>query len=698
MNTAALSSHALISSRCVNNCIFCAVAGKRQRGCLSSRDRVVQFMERMAAGGVRHFTFSGTGEPTMDEHFEEYLGRAKALGFRTVQLFTNGYALSEPKVVAWKALGLTDVLLSLHGLEQGHDANVRRKGAFKEAMRALELFLFHGLRVNINTCLTRCNLDEIEALCTTTAPYAVGRHMLSFPEWHGACLDNRDKLLRYEAVRRLTEAIDFYRFPKVVFDNVPFCVAQHRTRELRGLSPLVLLDANQEHAMTTGGGNIMPERCDAHGCPLERACCGFDRDYIGHHGWGTIPEMIDGFFQTFDLERLRPRSGRGPGYRLLPPQARQKRREPRAASEKKGVFNLTVKPTQRCNADCVYCAAGDFSGQAAMLSAEDAEKACAALAGHLARGPVGQLHVLWQGGEPLLMGRRYFERIFSFCRDHIEAPRVRHLMQSNLLALGDKWIALLRSFDVRLSTSAEPIIPGLRVFRDGSEQYPVWFDRFEMALDRGMAVGIVYTVTKRHLGSEKKIYAYFKNLLKTYPRCPGVRFNPVYASGGARRDDHRQLLLTPEEQVSFLAAMRAAGCGEERRLDLLPFKSASAASEYACTFSRDCSAHFMAIDGEGRVAPCGRFLDSGVFVGSIHEDSVEALRQRVQALGLGEARTHRLGETECRACPHLGLCNGGCPYLAHLYHGDAGRKDPFCEAYRALFGAADSSGNETERH
>ncbi len=678
------SSHVLISSRCVNDCVFCAVANKRKAGALSSREEILRFMEKMATAGVKHLTFSGAGEPTLDEHFEEYLDYAHQLGFPRIQLFTNGHAVSSDKVQAWKRSGLGQVLLSLHGLEGGHDRNVRRRGSFREALQALDTFLAEGLQVNVNTCLTRHNLDEIAELCALVDRYPVGRHMLSFPEWHGACLANPDQLLCYQQVRDLCDDVDFFAFPRVVFDNTPFCIARHRTRELSGLGPVVLLDADQEHTLAMGGGNRYLGACESHSCPVRHLCCGFDPDYIAHHGWGALPGLIEGFFRQFDFTRLRPlRSGSG-GFRLSPPLRRPAahRAEPDTAGE--GIFNLILKPTARCNGSCAYCAARSEAIAYADLSVEDAVRICGTVARTLRERGERHLQIVWHGGEPLLMGREFFREVLSWCRQNLEAPRVSHSVQSNLLLLDEQWIDLFGAFDVRLSTSVEPVVEGLRVFADGSEQFPGWFERFRLAMRRGVKVGIVYTVTAHHLGREEKIYNYFRNLLATYRSCSGVRFSPIYAAGRAGDGSRARLLLTDQQYATFLQAMQALWSTAGRRLAFEPFRSLAGGHRNSCALLPDCSRHFLAVDGQGRVSPCGRFLDSRVFIGSIYGDDFPTLQQKAREL-LFEQRALRLAETECQGCPDLERCHGGCPYLAYLYGGDASRKEPFCAAHRALF-------------
>jgi len=60
------------------------------------------------------------------------------------------------------------------------------------------------------------------------------------------------------------------------------------------------------------------------------------------------------------------------------------------------------------------------------------------------------LAIVWHGGEPALAGIRYYEHILN----HHKQQGVRHLMQTNLTLINDKWYPVIEKlFDGRIGTS-----------------------------------------------------------------------------------------------------------------------------------------------------------------------------------------------------------------------------------------------------
>ena len=187
---------------------------------------------------------SGLGEPTLDPNFERYLACASDLGFASITLFTNGFGVTQQRAHTWKSMGLSAVLLSLHGMESGHDHNVRRPGAFAEAARALQIYTDADYSVSVNTCLTRFSLDEIPALRGFLAPYRVKAHTLAFPEWSGATIANPDLQITYDDVIERAETMIPVDDGITMFDNVPYCLVKRPIRELRGIEPVEYLDGH----------------------------------------------------------------------------------------------------------------------------------------------------------------------------------------------------------------------------------------------------------------------------------------------------------------------------------------------------------------------------------------------------------------------------------------------------------------------
>src|SRR5262249_47862525 len=122
----------------------------------------------LAAMNVLTVILSG-GEPLAHPDFFRIGARARQLGFVT-RVKTNGHAVQSE--LARRLRDEVDpfvVEVSLHGVTaETHDRQTRVPGSFNRLLANLREMLALGLRVKVNSTLTRWNEDEIEAMYAIT--------------------------------------------------------------------------------------------------------------------------------------------------------------------------------------------------------------------------------------------------------------------------------------------------------------------------------------------------------------------------------------------------------------------------------------------------------------------------------------------------------------------------------------------------
>ncbi|MBK7777910.1 MAG: radical SAM protein [Sandaracinaceae bacterium] len=125
-------------------------------------------MDELADMGVLNLTFSG-GEPLANKDFFAIAGRARDLGF-VIRIKSNGHALRG--AVARRLREEVDpyiVEVSLHGASAAvHDRQTRVDGSFDRLLANLEELRDLGIRLKVNSTLTRYNeheLDDMFAIC-----------------------------------------------------------------------------------------------------------------------------------------------------------------------------------------------------------------------------------------------------------------------------------------------------------------------------------------------------------------------------------------------------------------------------------------------------------------------------------------------------------------------------------------------------
>jgi uncharacterized radical SAM superfamily Fe-S cluster-containing enzyme len=97
------------------------------------------------------------GEPTMRDDLPEIIGIAKELGFRNIELVTNGIMISlrPGLLVEFKEKGLTAVYLQFDGLEKKTYKKIRGRDMTKVRARAVEVIRDAGLQCTLAVTVVR---------------------------------------------------------------------------------------------------------------------------------------------------------------------------------------------------------------------------------------------------------------------------------------------------------------------------------------------------------------------------------------------------------------------------------------------------------------------------------------------------------------------------------------------------------------
>jgi MoaA/NifB/PqqE/SkfB family radical SAM enzyme len=152
-----------LTYRCNLDCFFC-YNDLGLRGEPLSREQYLRLLADLREMEVMNLTLSG-GEPLAHPDFLALGARARELGF-VVRIKSNGHALRGE--LARRVRDEVDPFLievSLHGATAAaHDRQTRVPGSFGRLLANLRELRDLGLRVKLNSTLTRWNEEEIEGM------------------------------------------------------------------------------------------------------------------------------------------------------------------------------------------------------------------------------------------------------------------------------------------------------------------------------------------------------------------------------------------------------------------------------------------------------------------------------------------------------------------------------------------------------
>jgi MoaA/NifB/PqqE/SkfB family radical SAM enzyme len=331
---------------CNDRCVFC-ISGRltsRRQAPLLAFDLLAERVRRAYADGHRALTFLG-GEPTIQPAFLPLVELAVSLGFERIVLFTNGSKAGRTDLVerVLATGGNFEWRFSFQGAtEAAHEATTRRKGSFRQLLRAVERVAAHGQPITANTCVVAQNHRSLAAFPALLSGLGVAQlHVdMIHPEDTGnlSLEELAPMMVRYsEIVPHLREMVS--GFPAgfdVNVGNLPPCFAPDlapyvhhggqptETTQAHDFGLVVLQDGRDKYAQKQRGKVKVP---GCRSCRFDARCSGLFPEYVALFGDGELrpvhepPVLARARFRDLDrgaLTRALTRSAEqtGAGFEL----------------------------------------------------------------------------------------------------------------------------------------------------------------------------------------------------------------------------------------------------------------------------------------------------------------------------------------------------------------------------------------------
>ncbi len=196
--------------KCNNNCLSCPQAQNRHLGDLST-DEVKFFLGEGRKRGSDQVVLTG-GEPTVREDILEIIEFAKSIGYKDVQLQSNGrmfcYKEFCEKIIE---AGAGSFMLGIHGPEaKVHDFLTRSPGAFEQAIQGVKNLKELGQPVSINSVVNKINYKRLPETAELFAGLKVKQLQFAFIHCVGNALEKIDLLLpkKSEVMPFMHKALD----------------------------------------------------------------------------------------------------------------------------------------------------------------------------------------------------------------------------------------------------------------------------------------------------------------------------------------------------------------------------------------------------------------------------------------------------------------------------------------------------------
>lgn len=155
-----------LTDNCNSKCVTCDYWKSHHDGELTA-DEFMSVLTQLRAIGVEEVMFTG-GEPTMRAELIPVIQKTAQLGFSMIGLTSNGLSLPGPKLDQLLAAGLTQIVLSLEGLDS-HDEIRGVPGNTRKVLAILDHLSERrrsGASISVKLAMTLMerNLGEVEGM------------------------------------------------------------------------------------------------------------------------------------------------------------------------------------------------------------------------------------------------------------------------------------------------------------------------------------------------------------------------------------------------------------------------------------------------------------------------------------------------------------------------------------------------------
>lgn len=337
-------------------------------------------------------------------------------------------------------------------------------------------------------------------------------------------------------------------------------------------------------------------------------------------------------------------------------------------------FHVMLVPTLGCPSNCSYCWSSEEGSP--IMSIETIEEVVKWLKNFRDDGVTFTFH----GGEPLLAGAEFYKKALPLLSEGLSHLKPAFALQTNLWKLTPELARILAEYDIPIGSS----IDGPRELNDlqrGEGYFDKTMQGYKIARENGLTVRFITTFTSYSVEFKEDIFNFFLDnglTLKLHPALPSLR-----------GENPGKWALDPEKYGELLIYLLDKYLENMDKIEVMNIdhlcKCVFTGMGSVCTFV-DCMGNTFAVGPDGSIYPCYRFVNMPEYVmGNVYDHpGIEDLAKSDAWKLMHEFKEYV--DRECKECPYIKYCRGGCPYNAIVpTEGKINGVDPHCTAYKMIF-------------
>jgi uncharacterized protein len=348
-------------------------------------------------------------------------------------------------------------------------------------------------------------------------------------------------------------------------------------------------------------------------------------------------------------------------------------------------YSVIAKPVSAdCNLACDYCYYTHVLDMYEPGERRMSDEVLTAYTEQVIRDSGPHAVFSWQGGEPLLAGRDFYEGAFRVQRRLSPSGQtVANTIQTNGLLLDDDWCRMLRERNVLVGLSIDGSAAEHdkhRRSRSGKGSHHGAIRALELLKRHGVEFNVLVVVSDANARRGREVLRFLA--------ARGVRW--IQFIPCTERDADGNPTAASIDGPSFGRFLCAffdewypahVGVVTERILENVMQRAVGLPPEL-CVFSAVCG-QAVVLEASGDVYACDHFVYPDFRLGSIMEQPLRELVRREPCQVLARAKLS-LPDC-CVSCRFQGLCYGGCPKSRFDPVTRTSGEPILCEGYRMLF-------------
>ncbi|MBR9679989.1 MAG: radical SAM protein [Candidatus Altiarchaeota archaeon] len=183
---------------CNNFCKHCVQGEKRYKLKNKTTQEIKGELEHAYSKKIRELVFTG-GEASIRPDIVELVGHASKLGFKTIQVQTNGRMFASKKFAdAMIEAGMNEFSPALNGhLPELHDFLSSVPGAWKQTVQGIKNIREYDIQIVTNTVVSKPNYRFMSRIAELLIGLGVNQYQLAFVHPAGRAWDDFDSIVPF---------------------------------------------------------------------------------------------------------------------------------------------------------------------------------------------------------------------------------------------------------------------------------------------------------------------------------------------------------------------------------------------------------------------------------------------------------------------------------------------------------------------